>query len=56
MKAKKNIESDFFVKVVEGMKLVSKRLIEDKIAKNQSVVIMKDGKIIKIKASDLIKL
>ena len=55
MEAENDKESDFFVKVIEGMKLVSKRLIEDKIAKDQSLVIMRDGKVITVKASELHK-
>ena len=46
-------KSDFSVKVLKGLKLVSQRLIQSKIEKNQSVVIMREGKIITIKASEL---
>mgnify|MGYP003543699268 CR=1 FL=1 len=52
----KNKTSDFSDKVIEGMKLVSKRLIQSKIEKNQSVVIMHNGKMITVKASELGKL
>lgn len=46
-------KSDFSNKVLMGLKLVSQRLIQSKIEKNQSVVIMRDGKVITIKASEL---
>lgn len=36
-------------KIVKGLKLVYKRLLEFKKAKNSPLVIMKDGKIVKIK-------
>ncbi|WP_395043666.1 hypothetical protein [Flavobacterium sp.] len=47
---------DFHVKVTKGLKLSFERMIQTKIEKNQSVVIMRDGKIITIKASELHKL
>lgn len=56
MKKKENNQSDFSEKVLKGLKLVSQRLIQSKIEKNQSVVIMHDGKVITIKASELHKL
>ena len=46
-------KSDFSYKVLKGLKLVSQRLIQSKIEKDQSVVIMRDGKVITIKASAL---
>ena len=53
MKTENNKESEFAAKVIEGLKLVSERLIQTKIEKGQSVVIMREGKIVKIKASEL---
>lgn len=46
-------KSDFSDKVLKGLKLVSQRLIQSKIEKDQSVVIMRDGKVITVKASEL---
>ncbi len=43
-------------KVTKGLKISYERLIQSKIEKNQSVVIMHDGKVITIKASELNKL
>jgi hypothetical protein len=50
-KAKNN--SEFSERVMKGLKIVSQRLIQSKIEKNQSLVIMRDGKVITIKASEL---
>lgn len=50
---KKIDKSDFSEKVIKGLKLVSQKLIQTKIEKNQSLVIMRDGKVITIKASEL---
>ena len=47
---------DFHEKVTKGLKVSFDRMIQTKIEKNQSVVIMRDGKIITIKASELHKL
>jgi len=47
---------DFHEKVTNGLKLSFKKMIQSKIEKNQSVVIMRDGKVITIKASELRKL
>ena len=47
---------DFHEKVTKGLKLSFERMIQSKIEKNQSVVIMREGKIITIKASDFYKL
>jgi len=47
---------DFHDKVTKGLKLSFERMIQSKIEKNQSVVIMREGKIITIKASDFYKL
>ena len=52
---KKNIKSDFHEKVIKGLELTYKKLIQTKIEKNQSLVIMRDGKVITIKASELNK-
>lgn len=46
-------KDDFFEKVSYGLKLSFERMIQSKIEKNQSVVIMRDGKIITIKAAEL---
>ena len=55
MKIQKNKQSDFMEKVTKGLKFSYERLIQSKIEKNQSVVIMHDGKVITIKASELHK-
>ncbi len=47
---------DFHEKVTKGLKLSFQRMIQSKIEKNQSVVIMKNGKLITVKAADLHKL
>lgn len=47
---------DFHEKVTNGLKLSFKKMIQSKIEKNQSVVIMRDGKIITVKASELDKI
>ena len=56
--SKKVVEKidDFHDKVTKGLKLSFERMIQSKIEKDQSVVIMRDGKIITIKAADLNKL
>jgi hypothetical protein len=46
-------EDDFFEKVSKGLKLSFERMVQSKIEKNQSLVIMREGKIITIKASEL---
>lgn len=56
MKDKKESHSKFISNVLKGLKLSSERMIQTKIEKNQSVVIMRDGKIITVKASELHKL
>lgn len=57
MNKKKISESDdFHMKVIKGLKLSYKRLIQTKIEKDQSMVIMRDGKVITVKASELHKL
>ncbi len=55
MKIIKQSQSDFISKVLKGLKLSSERMIQSKIEKNQSVVIMRDGKVITVKASELVK-
>lgn len=56
MKESKESHSEFIAKVLKGLKLSSERMIKSKIEKNQSMVIMRDGKMITIKASELNKL
>lgn len=56
MKTTKENNSSFINKVIKGLKLSSERMIQSKIEKNQSLVIMREGKIITIKASELHKL
>ena len=51
-----NKTDDFHTKVMKGMKLSYERLIQSKIEKNQSTVIMRDGKVITVKASELHKM
>ena len=55
MKKKENIKSDFHNKVLKGLELTYKKLVQSKIEKNQSLVIMLDGKVVTIKASELNK-
>ncbi len=47
---------DFHIKVMKGLKLSYERLIQSKIEKNQSVVVIRDGKVLTIKASELRKM
>jgi hypothetical protein len=56
MNTQKRKQTEFSEKISEGLKLVSKKLIQEKIAKDQSVMIMHKGKMITIKASELNKL
>lgn len=56
MSKKTNKSDEFHEKVMKGLKLSYQRLIQSKIEKNQSLVIMRDGKVITIKASELNKL
>mgnify|MGYP000376667618 CR=1 FL=1 len=53
MKIQENKQSDFMEKVTKGLKISYEKLIQSKIEKNQSMVIMHNGKIITIKASEL---
>ncbi|MEC4004782.1 hypothetical protein OX283_008940 [Flavobacterium sp. SUN052] len=55
MKIVKDSHSDFISKVLKGLKLSSERMVQSKIEKNQSLVIMRDGKMVTIKASELEK-
>lgn len=56
MKIKENKQSDFMDKVAKGLKLSYERMIQSKIEKNQSVVMMHKGKMITIKASEVCNL
>ena len=56
MKTAKDRHSEFLENVTQGLKLSYERMIKGKIEKNQSVVIMRNGKAITIKASELDKL
>jgi hypothetical protein len=47
---------DFHENVINGLRLSFKKMIQTKIEKNQSVVIMRDGKIVTVKASELDKI
>ena len=53
MKNKRDSHNEFINKVTQGLKLSHEKMIKSKIEKNQSVVIMRDGKIVTIKASEL---
>jgi hypothetical protein len=56
MNSKKSIKkNDFHTKVMKGLKLSYERLIQSKIEKNQSLVIMREGKVVTVKASELYK-
>lgn len=46
---------DFHEKVAKGLKLSFERLVQSKIEKNKSMVIMRDGKVVTVKASELRK-
>ncbi|CAM4012578.1 hypothetical protein FLAN108750_05115 [Flavobacterium antarcticum] len=48
-------KDDFFEKVSKGLELSFERMVQSKIEKNQSLVIMRDGKVVIIKASELNK-
>lgn len=56
MSKKKLKESDFAIKVVKGLEIVSKKLIQTKIERNQSVIVMQNGKIVQLNAADLKKI
>ena len=55
MKTVKPSHSDFANKVLKGLKLSFERMIQSKIEKDQSIVIMRDGKVVTIKASECAK-
>jgi hypothetical protein len=52
---KKKLDS-FHEKVAKGLKISFDKMIQSKIEKNQSVVIMRNGKMITVKASELDKI
>jgi hypothetical protein len=56
MKPKIRLYSDFFEKVEMGLKISGEKMIADKIAKDQSVVMMHKGKMIIIKAAEVCNL
>lgn len=49
----KNEVSDLRTKIIKGLDLTYKRLIEFKKNKNSPIIIEKDGKIIELSAEDL---
>jgi hypothetical protein len=49
----KSSDSVFNKKVIKGLEICYKNLVETKIQNNQSMVIMHNGKVITIKASEL---
>ena len=49
-------EIDFNEKVKNSLKISFNKMIKSKIEKNQSVVILRDGKIVTVKASELDKI
>ena len=51
----KSSDSVFNKKVLKGLEICYKNLVETKIQNNQSMVIMHNGKVITIKASELKK-
>ena len=53
MKIKEKQQSDFMEKVSKGLKISYATLVETKIQNNQSMVIMHNGKVITVKASEL---
>lgn len=53
---RKESHSEFISKVLKGLKLSSERMIQSKIEKNQSLVVMREGKVTTVKASELYKL
>ena len=56
MKTENKKYSEFTTKVMEGLKLSYEKMILDKIAKDQSVVMMHKGKMITIKAAEVCNL
>ena len=53
MSNSKSSNSDFNKKVLKGLELCYKNLVKSKIQNNQSMVIMHNGKVITVKASEL---
>lgn len=53
MDIKDKKQSDFMEKVTKGLKISYKKLVETKIQNNQSMVIMHNGKVVTVKASEL---
>lgn len=51
--AQENNKSDFVKKFEKGLKLSHERLVEAKTANGGYLVYQKDGKVVKVKASDL---
>ena len=56
MEVENKKHSEFTIKVMKGLKLSYEKMIADKIAKDQSVVMMHKGKMITIKASEVCNL
>ena len=56
METKRSLYSEFFEKVEMGLKISGRKMLSEKIAKDQSVVIMHKGKMITIKASEVCNL
>lgn len=48
-------QSDFISKVTKGLQRSYRQLVKSKIEKDQSMVIIRDGKMITVKASELKK-
>lgn len=46
-------QSDFVEKVSQGLKISFEKLVQTKIQNNQSLVIMHNGKVVTVKASEL---
>ena len=51
-----NLHVEIKKKILEGLKISTKKMIETKIKNNQSIVVMQDGKIVTLTAEDLKKL
>lgn len=56
MEAENRKYSEFTTKVMKGLKLSYEKMIAEKIAKDQSVVMMHKGKMITIKAAEVCNL
>jgi len=55
MNSKKNEDEELKQKILAGLDLAYKRLIEYKRAKNSVLVVMRDGKIVHVKPEELQK-